>query len=502
MTNLLEEDDGLPDPVPLKDFLSQQFEPCVVDDCDDEEEDDDQDESEYEWRKQTREVMERWKQKDEPKDKRVAGILERQANILNIASEEDLKKVEAKLKLAEEKVKATPAAPVEPKAEPRPDPAEPAKTDDFSNYPLVSILEISNWEIDKSKYLLGDGWLERGDGGILFSGAGIGKSVVTNQVGILWSVGKPAFETLPNGPLKVLIVQAEDGHNDQIRMAHMIHHMGFTGEEKTLIGNNCKIVTCNDRTDDSFFKLLEYKMKEFHSDIVIINPFHSYMSGDVKDEVPVKAFLRQKLTPILKTHDAGALIVHHTPKQNYRDTSNWRVTDFMYGMAGAAELTNWPRAVIAIEPTGDPSVFQMIAAKRWKRSGWTNAKQHIAYSDNPEVMMWIPATEAQVKESNRKVAMNPVQLFDLIPECGTISSDEWFAVAKNKYGISDKVFADVRKTLRNPKKPGFTRWVDYSEKHKLWFLTLAGLERRGGLSKTHDLQKFWDEKKDDDRIVF
>ena len=94
------------------------------------------------------------------------------------------------------------------------------------------------------------------------------------------------------------------------------------------------------------------------------------------------------------------------------------------------------------------------------------------------------------------------QLFDLIPECGTISSDEWFAVAKNKYGISDKVFEKVRKTLRNPKKPGFKRWVDYSEKHKLWFLTLAGLERRGGLSKTHDLQKFWDEKKDDDRIVF
>jgi hypothetical protein len=74
----------------------------------------------------------------------------------------------------------------------------------------------------------------------------------------------------------------------------------------------------------------------------------------------------------------------------------------MYGMAGAAEFTNWPRLVIGIEPTEDPTVFKMIAAKRWKRSGWEDAIQHISYSKDPQVMMWIPATDEQVSDASKK----------------------------------------------------------------------------------------------------
>jgi len=423
-----------------------------------------------EWNKYTHGVVDRW----EKKDKRRSNILEKQSNILLFTSDKELDKIEEKLKLAEKKLE---------------------KCDLATNYPSISILERANQEIDKSKYLLGDGWLERGQGGILFSGSGIGKSVIVVQAGILWSVGKPAFETQPNGSLRVLIIQAEDGHNDQILMARMIHHLGLSDEEKQFVGENCRIVTCNDRVDDSFFELLEFKIKEFKPDIVIINPFHSYMSGDVKEEKDVKCWLRQQLSPLLTAYNVGVLIVHHTPKQNYRHTSNWRSTDFMYGMAGAAELTNWPRAVMAVEATEDPTVFQLIAAKRWKRSGWLKDRQYIAYSNDPNVIVWIPATETQVQESSKVTPfLNPMDLFELIPDNGIISPAAWEAAAIADLGVSKKSFEEARGKLRNPRQ-GYKQLVDYSKKSKVWFLTAEGAARRGILLKSNNLQKYWDEVK-------
>jgi RecA-family ATPase len=167
-------------------------------------------------------------------------------------------------------------------------------------YQLVSLFDLAERTVNKSEYLLGDGWLERGDGGIIFSGAGIGKSVISNQMAFNWGAGREAFGIYPNGPLKVIIVQAEDGENDQIRMAKMANHLGFTAIQKAIAKKNCHMLTCNDVVNDDFFRVLESLAKSFQPDLVIINPLHSYMGGDVTDEASVKDFLRARLTPMLK----------------------------------------------------------------------------------------------------------------------------------------------------------------------------------------------------------
>jgi hypothetical protein len=272
----------------------------------------------------------------------------------------------------------------------------------WTKYQMLSILDIADRKIDTTKYLLGDGWLERGDGGIIFSGSGIGKSVISFQCVILWSAGLPAFDIYPKKPLRIIVIQAEDGDNDQTKMAQMIHHLDLSDEQKEMVRTNCSVMTCNDICNAPFFEMLRGMVKDLSPDLIVINPLHSYMGGDVKEDERIKEFLRENLTPLLKKHECGAIIIHHTTKQNYRDTSKWKATDYMYGMAGSAELTNWPRFIVAIEPTEKPDVFKMIAAKRWKRSGWSEPIKHISHSNNPDVMMWQYATDEQVKESKKR----------------------------------------------------------------------------------------------------
>jgi hypothetical protein len=64
------------------------------------------------------------------------------------------------------------------------------------------------------------------------------------------------------------------------------------------------------------------------------------------------------------------VIIHHTPKTNFRDTTEWKPSDWMYSGAGAAVLTNWARAYLVIDPCETHGLYKFIAAKRGKRIGW------------------------------------------------------------------------------------------------------------------------------------
>jgi hypothetical protein len=44
----------------------------------------------------------------------------------------------------------------------------------------------------------------------------------------------------------------------------------------------------------------------------------------------------------------------------------------MYAGAGAADITNWARAILIADPTDDPVIFKFIAAKRGGRIGWVD----------------------------------------------------------------------------------------------------------------------------------
>src|SRR6266478_4118912 len=139
----------------------------------------------------------------------------------------------------------------------------------WKKYNSKSISDLADEEIDQSLYLLGDGWLERGSGGFVVGGSGVGKSVISFQMGILWACGREAFGiSSSGGPLRIAIFQAEDGDNDQRRMARMFDAFGLSAKEKELSRLNCRVISCNDLNGDGFLGMIDGYLEDNPTDLL------------------------------------------------------------------------------------------------------------------------------------------------------------------------------------------------------------------------------------------
>ena len=78
---------------------------------------------------------------------------------------------------------------------------------------LVSHLENDPAELLRYRFLC------RGSGLLLVGPTGIGKSSLEMQFMILWALGREAFGIRPKGPLRSLLVQAENDDGDLGRNA-------------------------------------------------------------------------------------------------------------------------------------------------------------------------------------------------------------------------------------------------------------------------------------------
>ena len=214
-------------------------------------------------------------------------------------------------------------------------------------------------------------------GAMLFVGpSGIGKSSASVQQDICWSIGREAFGIIPQRPLRILHIQAE---NDEDDMAEMV-----TGVASTLLMTEAERQNCianlltrqHSTTSGARFlnEFLRPALASDRPDIFRIDPLHAYAGCDITDTQRIGEFCREGLNPLLNEFDCGVIVNHHTPKTTNRDTSNWRPSDWMYSGAGSADLTNWARAIMVIEPTQAPEAFRFIAPKRGRRLRWVNAE--------------------------------------------------------------------------------------------------------------------------------
>ena len=81
--------------------------------------------------------------------------------------------------------------------------------------------------IHEDDILLGAGFLERGSACLLAGPSGIGKSSIAIQSGSCWACGKDAFDLHPPRPLRIVMVQNEDSHNDLVRMSEVARHLNL-----------------------------------------------------------------------------------------------------------------------------------------------------------------------------------------------------------------------------------------------------------------------------------
>jgi hypothetical protein len=235
------------------------------------------------------------------------------------------------------------------------------------------IFEYIGLHIPEEDTILGNRFLCR-HGGMLFIGpSGMGKSSASIQMDMLWSMGRPAFGIRPSRPLKILTAQAEDDQGDVVEMATGVaRYLNLTPEEISTYAGNCHYRAMKTKTGQPFIDWLHEMLKKFLPDLLRINPLQAYIGGDPKDTEKTVKFLRNGLNPLLEEFNCGVIVVHHTPKTNFRSTEEWKASDWMYAGAGSADITNWGRAILIADPTDTPRTFRWIAAKRGARIGWAD----------------------------------------------------------------------------------------------------------------------------------
>ena len=285
------------------------------------------------------------------------------------------------------------------------------------------LLDFRHHQPNPENTLLGNRFLCRGAGMLFVGPSGMGKSSASVQQDIQWSMGRLSFGIKPGKALKILTIQAEDDDGDTDEMVQGVcSFLKITDQEEREFRSNCSYIGHKSLTGHEFIAFVRQALQYHHPDILRLNPLQAYIGADIKDPAVTAAFLRNGLNPLLEEFNCAVIIVHHTPKTNFRDTEEWRASDWMYAGAGSADITNWARAILIADPTENPQVFQWIAAKRGKRIGWADHQgnpvttRYFSHSGADKIH-WDDTEPVDIPEKKSKPnkSVNTAQAFDLLP---------------------------------------------------------------------------------------
>ena len=324
---------------------------------------------------------------------------------------------------------------------------EPASTGIDIDLPVVhGINEIPRSSPDDGKELLRHRLLCRGGGGLIVGPTGIGKSSLTMQCAASWALGRSAFGITPVGPLRILLVQAENDDGDIAEMRDGVTAgMALIEPELAELNANFRVATERARSGFSFLNILGKLLATNPTDIVLLDNVFAYLGCDATDQKGVSDFLRGGLNPLLQAHDCAALLVHHTNKP-FAGQSRHAVQagDYAYLGAGSAEFANWPRMVIALKSIGRHDVFELRGAKRGKRIGWKEAdgvtprfSNQIAHSTAPGQICWheVDTEDRVMPPAFTRSGAAPSTAADvlmLVPATGAINKSQLVELAKER----------------------------------------------------------------------
>lgn len=293
--------------------------------------------------------------------------------------------------------------------------------------------------------LIQDRFLCRGATLLFVGRTGLGKSSFTLQLAIAWATGRECFGFRPASPLRSLFIQSE---NDGLDLAEMRSGI-FDGLElpqadRTAAGEAVHVATIDDSTGIDFVhRRLAPLVERVKPDLLWLDPLLAYLGGDVSDQRTVSDFLRVHLAPIIHRARLGFIPIHHTPKAPREDNGNsWATTDFAYAGAGSAELANFPRAVVSLEPTKRTGIFKLRLGKRGRRLGWlevdgeTPAYERLIAHGRRGIFWREPDPDEELTSSTG--AFNRSAILELVPGDRPISKDALLSLAKTRKDIGEK----------------------------------------------------------------
>jgi len=277
---------------------------------------------------------------------------------------------------------------------------------------------------DNENAVLAGGYLRKGNGLMLVSLSGQGKSSLTIQAALQFARGKPAFGLVPARKLKIAIVQSEDDpeevafFRDQI-IGGICEAEHASKDELETAAATVLLPDATGKAGEAFTSWLDGFLRG-HADVdlVVINPLLAFAGCDIANPAQVGNFLRVQLDPVIKGRCA-VMIAHHTAKPgNARDRgANWGLGGFsQYFGSGGHEITNWARAILNLVPCENAAgVFALHGAKRGKRLGWVDRDgnptltKFIAHSANR--IYWRDADPEEVERASANDTQRPRRSF-------------------------------------------------------------------------------------------
>jgi len=240
--------------------------------------------------------------------------------------------------------------------------------------PVKTALEIFNTPPEDGETLIGNRFLCRGGGMLIVGPSGVGKSTLTAGLCAAFARGEPYLHIRPSGPLKILVIQAENDDGDLHEQLQGAIGELMEGDEVSFT-ERLRFVTVDYLSSTEF---LDHAVSQYleaeRPDLLVIDCLTAYLGDSPTEPKALIAFLRNGLTRLLRQFNCGGMLVHHTPKTTNQNREGWNSSDMQYAMAGGADLANWMRSGLLIEATALPDLFRLHAIKRMGRLGWSNAE--------------------------------------------------------------------------------------------------------------------------------
>jgi hypothetical protein len=266
--------------------------------------------------------------------------------------------------------------------------------------PMPSWMDLDEMEIDRNKYLIGEGFLEPGGYVVLVGASYAGKSTLCAQLSMSFAAGRSLFCFPVTRPLRSLIVQAEDLQNKLIRMAHMSRRMGFSTGELDLVRKNTAVLTLRDVQDKEAIREIERHALVFKPNVIWLNPLTSFLSQGVYKDDEINKFLRAYWTPMLDRVQCGGLPIHHPPKPPApgKDNTNQTPYELQYTASGMAAITNNARGnVFLIHVNGD--IFKLAIGKGFEELESQNGEVFIRRTKEDGIMLWEQCTPEEAQNA-------------------------------------------------------------------------------------------------------
>jgi RecA-family ATPase len=241
---------------------------------------------------------------------------------------------------------------------------------DVGKPPISTLGEYLDTEIELPPMLVEPGLVARGAISAMIARGGKGKTAVSLNRLVRWSMGKPLVDELPDlmkpvGALKVLIIENEGapGHFQTVLRTILMEN-DFTEDEIALARENVTIWGDGGWSglkldDPENIALVDRAVGETDCDIVFIEPFRGLWRGDENSSTEMANVL-DAISDIANRHDCAALLTHHENKSGGNEN-----TDPMSAARGSSVM----EAVAAVMERWSP-----VKGGRQRELSWIKAR--------------------------------------------------------------------------------------------------------------------------------